>query len=404
MKLHKKQIEAVKKCVKWYYLESFHKPYFIIAGYAGSGKSTIINYIIRYLDISHSNVIFVTYIAKASLRLRTMGVNSNTIHSTFYRVVDEGNGKVKFYKRKTLGMDVKLIVVDEAACVPDNMIRDILSFNVPTLLTGDIGQLKPPMSKQSTYMRLENCDIFLDKVFRSDDKSGILDLASKARNREKISYGRYGNSEVVHFRTLRNSLSNYEILLCYKNSTRRSLNRLVRDRLGYSNKSLYPLKGEKIVCLKNNYNFSIKYKDIDVYIVNGLIGIVLEDSKIDRDGFLNIKFVPDFMYNDNVYGYFNVRTYKEYYEKCYNDSIIEPPLYRNSIDARKNESGLESDSEKIIYSTYGYCITTYKSQGSEFNNCMVLADDVPQYAEYYPNFLYTAITRAKEFVTVATMK
>lgn len=404
MKLHKKQIEAVKKCVKWYYLNSFHKPYFIISGYAGSGKSTIINYIIKYLDISNSDVIFVTYIAKASLRLRTLGINSNTIHSTFYTIRDDGNGGIRFYKKKRLDRHIKLIVVDEAACVPDNMIRDILSFNVPTLLTGDIGQLKPPMSKQSTYMKLENCDVFLNKVFRSSDGSGILDLATKARNREKITFGSYGKSNVVHFKTIKDDITKYEILLCYRNSTRRSLNRIVRDRLGYSNKSLYPLKGEKIVCLKNNYNFLVHYKDVPVYIVNGLIGILIEDSSINDDGLLNIKFIPDFMHDDNNTKYFEVRTYKEYYEKCYNDKVELPPLYSNPIEARKNENGLESNSENIIYSTYGYCITAYKSQGSEFDSCMVLADDVPQYSDIYPNYLYTAITRAKNMVTIATMK
>ena len=99
-----------------------------------------------------------------------------------------------------------------------------------------------------------------------------------------------------------------------------------------------------------------------------------------------------------------LKTYKEYYEKCYNNNIQVPPLYDNPIEARKNENGLESKSENVIFSTYGYCITAYKSQGSEFDTCMVLADDVPQYADFYPNFLYTAITRAKTMVTVATMK
>lgn len=355
------------------------------------------------MDISHSNVIFVTYIAKASLRLRTLGINSNTIHSTFYKIIKNGNS-VKFVKRKQLDSHIRLIVVDEAACVPDHMIRDILSFNVPTLLTGDIGQLKPPMSKQSTYMRLENCDVFLDKVFRSNDQSGILTLASKARKREKIAYGSYGDSNVVHFRNLGENITKYEALLCYKNSTRRSLNKMVRDRLGHSYKSMYPLKGEKIVCLKNNYNFLIHYKNIAVYIVNGLIGITTEDSFVDEDGLLNIKFVPDFMYNDNCMEYFEVKTYKDYYERCYNGTIEVPPLYESPIEARKNENGLESNAENIIYSTYGYCITTYKAQGSEFDTCMVLADDVPQYSDIYPNYLYTAITRAKRMVTVATMK
>ena len=51
--LNNQQLDAVKKCVKWYFTQSYEKHYFAIGGVAGSGKSTVVNIIIKMLMLCH---------------------------------------------------------------------------------------------------------------------------------------------------------------------------------------------------------------------------------------------------------------------------------------------------------------------------------------------------------------
>ena len=83
--LNKTQKEAVAKALSWYYFNSYNKPYFVMVGPAGSGKSFLVKYIVNELGLPpHYKVLYCAYTGKAALRLRIAGNNANTIHKTFY--------------------------------------------------------------------------------------------------------------------------------------------------------------------------------------------------------------------------------------------------------------------------------------------------------------------------------
>ena len=48
--------------------------------------------------------------------------------------------------------------------------------------------------------------------------------------------------------------------------------------------------------------------------------------------------------------------------------------------------------------TYGYCITTWKAQGSEFKKVLIVEEAFPFDKKEHRQFMYTALTRASEKV------
>lgn len=399
IKYNECQEKAIEKALKWYYLYSHKKKYFILAGLAGTGKSTTIDGIVKRLNIpEYHRIVYATFTAKASLVLRINGLDSNTIHRTFYSTFkDKKTGKVFFSKKSSIDERIKLIIIDEVSMASDRLIEDILSFGIPTILVGDPSQLPPVAAKNTYIFDYEKVDALLDKIMRQQENSGILQLATKARLGYNIPYGYYNESKVTKFKFVQNKILDYDIVLVWKNDTRRKINRYIRSLLGM--KSIYPINGDKLLCLDNNYNYDLTYKGIGLYLINGLIGICKDDSEIDiYNGrkCLSLDFLPDFL-NDEYKNYFHVKCYKELFE-MYETEYDEEELRK--IMKKEDDENYEDDLMSLI--DFGYCLTVAKSQGSAFDNVLVI-DEYRGGFEYRKKWLYTAITRARKSVTIATI-
>lgn len=397
--LNDQQLDAIKKCVTWYFTESNKKPYFAAGGVAGSGKSTVVSIIIKMLGIPLQDVIFCTLTGKAALVLRMKGNPANTIHKTFYSVFKTRNS-FGFNLKRHISSNIKLIVVDEVSMVTEKMLQDILSFRVPVICLGDYFQL-PCLGKINFIIAEPEkyFDVFLTQVMRQDDTSGILDLANMTREYKLPDYGDYKASKVCKFSEIGDSILDYDIVLCFSNSMRRKLNLYIRQLKGYT--SIYPVKGEKIVCLMNNYNYVVEYQDIPIYIINGMFGIMNNDAKIvnykDLE-LVDLSFTPDFLVNENT-----------------NDLILRPKAFCQVFEQYQKNPGKEAFIEEL-YNTnisddtlgeicmidYGYAASVHKYQGSEADNVLLVVEDkIPSHIFY--RWLYTGITRAKQKITVATI-
>ena len=130
--LNDQQLDAVKKCVRWYFTDSVYKHYFTIFGLAGTGKSTVLSIIIKMLGLNNQDVIFCTLTGKAALVLRMKGNPANTVHKTFYSVF-KTRTSFGFNLKRHINPNIKLIVVDEVSMITEKMLQDILSFGIPTI-------------------------------------------------------------------------------------------------------------------------------------------------------------------------------------------------------------------------------------------------------------------------------
>lgn len=151
------QVTAIYKGETWY--RSQTKQVFEISGPGGSGKSFLIMYLIEKLGLRLDQVLFVAYMGKACSRLIQAGLPAKTIHSAIYdyekviardkegKIIYKENGKPKkigkFVLKEKIGKGIKLIVLDEGSMVNEEIAKDLLSFDIPIIVLGDLNQLPP---------------------------------------------------------------------------------------------------------------------------------------------------------------------------------------------------------------------------------------------------------------------
>ena len=377
------QRNAIVKACAWYYDTSFNKKnYFVISGYAGTGKSTIVRTLIEVLGLANYNVLFAAFTGKASLILRIKGNMANTIHKSFYNIYYGDNGMYYFSVKRSLPSTIKLIVIDECSMINDKMIKDILSFNLPTIFLGDIGQLPPVIGQNSLLKDVNNIDAQLTKVLRQDDTSGILGLATQSRNGEKLKEGTYKNCRVLHLKDI-DDITKYDIILCWRNSTRKLFNQAVRKELGL--KDIYPIKGEKVIGLKNNYFHQIEYQGIPIFPVNGLPSTVISDYKLTKDKKnILLDYRPDFI-KDPKGPFFRTICHPEYFNN-YGYDIEKDPF-------------IKDDEDDLVHLDFGYALSVHRSQGSEYKRGLLL-DEFQGNEDIHNKFLYTGITRFMQGVDI----
>lgn len=137
MELTRKQEEGLKIALDRY---KHKEAYTCIAGYAGTGKSTLVKFIISALDIAPEYVTYAAYTGKAANVLKRKGCpNPQTTHRLLYNSYPRTDGS--FYRKikRPLDFPYKLIVIDEVSMLPEDMWELLLSHNIHVLALGDPG-------------------------------------------------------------------------------------------------------------------------------------------------------------------------------------------------------------------------------------------------------------------------
>lgn len=137
MELTHKQEEGLKIAVSRYYN---HDPYTVISGYAGSGKSTLVKFIISALNLYPEDVAYVAYTGKAALVLKEKDCpNPTTAHKLLYNSKPRPDGTFYHEIKRPLEAPYKLIVVDEVSMLPLEMWELLLSHHIHVVALGDPG-------------------------------------------------------------------------------------------------------------------------------------------------------------------------------------------------------------------------------------------------------------------------
>jgi exodeoxyribonuclease-5 len=345
MQLTSEQQTAVDKIYK--NLRS--KKDFILSGYAGTGKTTVISELISGL----SNVAVCAPTGKAAQVLRSKGIhNASTIHSLIYEKVSDD--PLEFRRRDTLSYSA--IIIDEASMIDKDVLFDLQKYRRPILFVGDGFQL-PPVGQDAKI--LSKPDYILETVHRTALDNPIIKLATWLRGEKRhwcYFFDKHKNCDKLTFKrrtaSVKFNFQDYDQLIVGRNETRSRMNRKIRQRLGFEHP--YPQPGERVICLRNNKKLGV-YNGQQFTVKSSRAGqyTLLDDER-------QTVIVPIF-----------------------EELFLGQPIDRCPWNC--------------IPFDFSYAITCHKSQGSEWSSIFIQDE---AFGTNPNQWRYTAVTRAKQTATI----
>lgn len=404
----KQQLAGLGKAREWLDSHPDTVPaYFLLGGYAGTGKSTMAEELASTVS---GSVYYAAYTGKAAnvLRTKTGSQLVGTIHGLIYRPkqrsdlrllslqsqlaklqqegsTDTAKQEMRDKLTKEISLErenltrpafqlsvdsplsrASLLILDEYSMIDEQIGEDLLKFGCRILALGDPGQLPPPRSK--AYFQRPP-DVLLTEIHRQALDNPIIRMSLEVREGRGLRPGQYGASRVAEYREftkpeLLKNIMEADQLLVGKNATRTASNKRIRQVLGYS--SLYPVKGDKLVCLRNN---------ADSGVFNGQLFTATGDAEHNAEAeTVSFKAISEDGGDEKYF------TAHEHYF-----TGGEP----NPFNIRDHDCF-----------DYGYALTVHKFQGSQSEK-IVLLDE--WYSSHRREWLYTGITRASNSILVVQM-
>jgi len=328
------------------------KQVFKLFGYAGSGKTTMAKEIARHVG---GSVVF-----KGC-------ATASTIHSLIYKVEEQPDGSHKFRLNSlSLASVAKLIIIDEVSMVGQDLGKDLLSFGTKVLVLGDPEQLPPVHG--TGYFTAGEPDVMLTEIHRQARDNPIIRMSMDVREGRKLCVGAYGDSRIITRRELDpDQVLAADQLLVGMNKTRRTCNARIRQLNEMD--GTYPIRNDRLVCLKNDRTRGL---------LNGSLWSTESADAPDDSGIVKMK----------------VRSLDDPSMKEPASVYVPREFFTGeeaSLDRNRRRNYDEFD--------FGYALTVHKSQGSQWNNVMLI-DESDVFREDRRKHLYTGITRAAEKITL----
>lgn len=406
-----------------------------LSGYAGTGKTSLMEMIAKKGQRQHRPVIFCATTNKAAAvlndRVSKAGFKASTLNKVFGINVEIDSNKA--YNARNLVNVLKdvdimpgtTIIIDEASMINEEnykILNDIAKrMGLKIIYVGDEAQLAPVNENKisKVFRNGEGKVIRLTQVERTDDNS-ILKEATAIRNGEPLSKVSSFNSkgegvayispqhqeainEVInkYVKGLKQN-PNYFRILAYTNKAVTAYNNQVRELLGYD--SPIPHIGEPMTGYANwgyewrtkSYRFinSESYKvtqvgspttvqtklDNGTPVVMQAVPITLEDSlgNVDTFDFIDIKNNAQNRQNAMLLANEKKRLWNEARRAYGREAKAAIYAKINAIDSFLFvNDNIEDNSHNLLQAKtidFGYALTIHKSQGSTFTH--VLMDDI----------------------------
>lgn len=399
--LSPKQNEAFDAIMNWYRDEETDKMEFVLAGYAGAGKTSLAKFVKQEIG---EEAVFLAYTGKAVNVLRGKGCTpALTIHSAIYALVDHDKQRLRDLKEQLPGLfgfqlqsaqfeidrlereykkpvfefagmitdknlkKAKLLIVDEYSMLDMKIISDLRALGLKILFMGDPFQL-PPVNGTCP---LTHPDIFLTEIHRQALESAIVRASIDIREGRALQFGCDNDFDFIHSYEIRGDLyTSADQVIVGKNVTRNLMNKQFRQAYGFDH--ILPVKGDKLICLKN---------DKKLKIFNGMIGYAMDDHSKQSDN--DIAYQLNFNCPDDDRQLTHLRVWEG-----------------DMLGQEKDWDGNDYRMKGLQRFTYAYVITCHKSQGSEFGDVVVINEPIGGTDHDRARWLYTAITRGKKKVTL----
>jgi exodeoxyribonuclease-5 len=418
---------------------------FMLKGFAGTGKTTIVGTIVTNLWKTTMKAVLMAPTGRAAKVMSNYsGTQAFTIHRKIYFPKKQSGGGVQFVLSPNKHRNT-IFIVDEASMIPDtptdsklmengSLLDDLLMYvysghNCKLILIGDTAQLPPvhlnisPALDEDQLALNYNKEVIkleLDEVVRQAEDSGILVNATNLREQLqsgffddfKFQVGRYtdivrlvdGNDiqEAIDGSYSQNGKEETAIIV--RSNRRANLyNENIRNRILYLENEL--ATGDYMMVVKNNY-FWLKPTSEAGFIANGDIIEVLEifaikelygfkfaEVKVKMVDYPNQKPFETVLLLDTIKAETPSLSYEDgnrLYQEVMKDYADEKSKYKKFLAVKGNKFF------NALQVKFSYAITCHKSQGGQWNTVFVEQPYLPNGMDKeYLRWLYTAVTRAR---------
>jgi exodeoxyribonuclease-5 len=418
---------------------------FMLKGFAGTGKTTIVGTIVTNLWNTKMKAVLMAPTGRAAKVMSNYsGTQAFTIHRRIYFPKKQSGGGVQFVLSPNKHRNT-IFIVDEASMIPDtpadsklfengSLLDDLLMFvysghNCKLILIGDTAQLPPVHLNISPALdenqlalnyKKEVIKLELDEVVRQAEDSGILVNATHLREQLQSEF----------FDDFKFSISNYtdivrlvdgndiqeaiddsysqngkeETAIIVRSNKRANLyNENIRNRILFLENEL--AVGDYMMVVKNNYFWLTPTSEagfiangdiievLEIFAIKELYGFKFAEVKVKMVDYPNQKPFETVLLLDTIMAETPSLSYDDgnrLYQEVMKDYADEKSKYKKFLAVKNNKFF------NALQVKFSYAITCHKSQGGQWNTVFVEQPYLPNGMDKeYLRWLYTAVTRAK---------
>ena len=439
--LKEDQREALDLFAQFYTDTSGEKQVFVLKGYAGTGKTTLVSIISNSLSSQRKDTYMMAPTGRAAKVMAAYsGRSAYTIHRSIYKFEGEdGASGLRFQKQKNRYKNM-LFIVDEASMIStsasDGILAHLLEFvfedsSNKLLIVGDDAQL-PPIGEETSraldwaWLEKEyfvgSLGYCLTQVIRQKEDSGILLNATMLRENyrqgkleieletkgypdcfrmtgEKLSTG-------LEYAYRRGSMED-SILICRSNKSANLYNQLIRTQLLSKESELDA--GDLVMIVKNNYKYPETDRSKTDFIANGDFARITRVRRTEEAYELRFADVELELVDFPEVGTFEAKVMlttlnintpnldRESSQRLYADVVADYGVMETN---RKERDKLVKADPYLnaLQIKFAYALTCHKAQGGQWDYVFVDQGYLPDntITTDFVRWLYTACTRAKQ--------
>ncbi|RNC88607.1 MAG: ATP-dependent endonuclease [Allomuricauda sp.] len=419
---------------------------FLLKGYAGTGKTTLIGCLVKHLWKSKAKAVLLAPTGRAAKVMSTYsGVQALTIHKKIYFPKKQAGGNVQFVLAPNKHRNT-VFIVDEASMIPDapsdsklfengSLLDDLMYYcysghQCKLILIGDTAQLPPVKLDLSPALNAEKLElnydknltkIELDEVLRQTEDSGILFNATNLREQLQGNYFDAFGFQLKGFNDIVRLIDGNEIqeaidaayasdgkeetaIIVRSNKRANLYNKNIRERILFLENKL--AVGDYMMVVKNNY-FWLRPNSEAGFIANGdiieilelfaikeLYGFTFAEVKVQLVDYPNQRPFETVLLLDTVEAETPALSYEDgnrLYQEVTKDYAHEKSNYKRFLGVKNNRFF------NALQVKFSYAITCHKSQGGQWKTVFIEQPYLPDgLNKDYFRWLYTAVTRAQE--------
>lgn len=419
---------------------------FVIKGYAGTGKTTIVRSLVQSLPVVNGKTVLLAPTGRAAKVLSNYTKQqAYTVHKKIYYKKPTSEGGIAFQRQQNLHANT-IFIIDEASMISNSgglsdggmfgggsLLDDLVEYvfsgiNCKLIFIGDTAQLPPVGLDVSPALDIEYLkssfhypiDSFeLTEVVRQTENSGILTNATEIRNQIKAGENSKPHFNLADFKdviridgseledALNSAYDNYgaedSMVICRSNKRANIFNQQIRARIRWQEDELS--SGDYMMVVRNNY-FWLPEESKAGFIANGDI------IQLMRVG--NIREMHGFRFADVRMRMIDYPDEPELETRLLLDTISSESPALSQADNKKLYESVALDYSDVadrrlrlkkikedgffnaLQVKFAYAVTCHKAQGGQWPCVFVeqgyLTDEMIN--TEYLRWLYTAVSRA----------